>query len=156
MAEKKVSANEALELAKGFRDASTKLGDVLYENWASIAPKERDKLRSLEVTLLNLSTDLVTQAVGIVLDDAKAGLKELGAATTTAKKAIAKIENVKKVINVVTALIGLAAAIPTGNIGSIVSAVKNVQEAAKGKPGKKDETANEKAAAKSGKEKVVT
>lgn len=133
MAKFKISADEALDLATQFRDASTRVGDYLYENWPAIPPKQRETLRSLEVTLLNLATDLVTQAVGIVLDDTQASLAQLTAATKLAKKALAKIQQVKDAINVVTALIGLAAAIPTGSLGSIVSAAKAVQDAANAK-----------------------
>lgn len=139
MANKKITADEALELAAGFRATSVALGDYLYRNWTMLDSKERDKLRSLEVTLLNLSTDLVTQAAGVILDDALASVAQLKAATQMAKSALAKIEQIKKAINIATALIGLAAAIPTGNIVSIVSALDGVLDAARGKSDKKDE-----------------
>lgn len=139
MTKKKITADEALELAANFRAASIELGDYVYENWTTLAPKERDQLRSLEVTLLNLSTDLVTQAAGVILDDAQASVAQLGAATQKAKRALAKIQQIKKAINVATALIGLAAAIPTGNITSILSALNGVLDATKSKSDTKDE-----------------
>jgi hypothetical protein len=138
MAKAKITKDEARQLAAQFREASTLLGDYLYDNWAQIAPPDRDVIRSLEVTLLNLATDLVTQAAGITLDNAQASLKDLEAATQVAKKALKKINQAKKAINVVTALIGLAAAIPTGNIVSIVSAIDAVKKAAQGASDKKD------------------
>lgn len=124
----KLKAADALALAKAFREASTTLGDYLYEKWAEMSPSDRDKLRSLEVTLLNVATDLVTQAVGIVLDEGQGNLEALTDATSTAKKALANIDSAKKAIKIATALIGLAAAIPTGNLGSIYSAFKSVKD----------------------------
>jgi hypothetical protein len=123
----KLTADDALALAKAFREASTALGDYLYANWAKISESNRNKLRSLEMTLLNLATDLATQAVGIALDEGQCNLKALTDATKEAKKALEKIESAKNAIKVATALIGLAAAIPTGNLESIYSAFNSVR-----------------------------
>lgn len=128
----KLTATDALALARVFREASTALGDYLYANWAKISPPDRDKLRSLEVTLLNLATDLVTQAVGIVLDLGQGNLKALSDAANSAKSALEKINSAKNAIKITTALIGLAAAIPTGNLNSIYSAFKAVKDAVEG------------------------
>ena len=149
MANEQISADDALQLAKQFRTAATAVGDYCYDNWGKLDPAARDKLRSLEVTLLNLATDLITQSVGIILDGAQSSLQKLQGATEVAKAALQKIANAKKAIKVVTALIGLAAAIPTGNPVSIFTAIEAVQDAAKDKPAKEaDKTAAAPAAAK--------
>lgn len=134
MANQKISAEQALALARTFRMAATCVGDYCYENWTTIKPGERDQLRSLEVTLLNLATDLITQAVGVILDDAEAGVKALANVTTIAQEALKNIDGAKRAITILTALISLAAAIPTGNITLIFEAAKAVKDSAEGKP----------------------
>ncbi|MBP6544485.1 MAG: hypothetical protein KA265_17980 [Piscinibacter sp.] len=124
-----MTADDALSLARKFREAALAAGNFLYDNWAELDPRDRDTLRSLDITLQNVATDLVTQAVGITLDEAQTSIAKLAAATDKAKTALKKINDVKAAIGIVTALIGFAAAIPTGNIASIVSAVNAVKDA---------------------------
>lgn len=118
----RLTADDALALAKLFRLAAIALGDYLYENWEAIPKKNRDILRSLEVSLLNHATDLVTRAVGIVLVKGQGDLKDLADATTEARKALETVGSAKKAIKIATTLTGLAAAIPTGNPESIYAA----------------------------------
>ena len=143
-----LTAQHALELARSFREASTALGDYLYAptNWPTLPEAERDSLRSLEVTLLNVATDLVTQAVGKVLDDAQQSVDDLLAVTRQAKEAVGRIEDVKKGIAIATALIGLAAAISAGGAGAISGAFKLVKGALADKAGDKKKAAETKAA----------
>jgi hypothetical protein len=123
-----------LALARTFRVSATNVGDYCYRNWATINVAERDQLRSLEVTLLNLATDLITQAVDVILDEAQTGVKALADVTAIAQKASENIEGAKRAITILTALISLAATIPTGNVVLIFEAAKAVKDSAEGKP----------------------
>lgn len=129
-----LTADDALKLSAQFRNASIALGDYLYapENWPKIPEKDRATLQSLEVTLLNVASDLVTRAVGIIILEAEAGVADLVEATGQARDVIKTIDNVTRTITVVTAMIGLAAVIPTGNAGAIFGALKNLRGATKG------------------------
>ncbi|WP_432378636.1 hypothetical protein [Duganella sp. P38] len=129
-----LSADDALKLSAQFRGASTALGDYLYapDNWARIPEPDRATLQSLEVTLLNVASDLVTRAVGVIIEDAGQSVADLLEATGQARDAIKTIDNITRAITVVTAMIGLAAIIPTGSAGGIAAALKNLQSAVKG------------------------
>jgi hypothetical protein len=129
-----LSADDALKLSAQFRGASTALGDYLYapDNWARIPEPDRATLQSLEVTLLNVASDLVTRAVGVIIEDAGQSVADLLEATGQARDAIKTIDNITRAITVVTAMIGLAAIIPTGSAGGIAGALKNLQSAVKG------------------------
>lgn len=133
-----ITAEDALALAKKFREASTALGDFTYrpEVWARLSPPERERLISLELTLLNVSTDLITQAVATILDDAQQSVAELGAVTDKAKDAIKNINNVKQAIDIASALIGLATAISAGNPGAILASFVHVKKAVDSMPDK--------------------
>lgn len=149
----KITAPNALELAKLFRESSSVVGTYLYDEWNSLNSKDREKLRSIEVTLLNVSTDLVTQAVGIVIDEGQASLSDLAKVTKKATAALKKIDGVKKAIKIATALIGLAAAIPTGNVKAIVGAFEGVKESIDSKDDEQDDKA--KSAKKSAGKKAI-
>lgn len=120
----KMNAQDALALAQSFREAAKALGDYLYDHWNDIPPAARDRLRSMDVTLMNVATDLVTHAVGVVLDEGQTSLAQLAAASSTAAHALQHINDAKKAVGIATALIGLAAAIPAGDLGAIASSYK--------------------------------
>ena len=93
-----LSADDALKLSAQFRGASTALGDYLYapDNWARIPEPDRATLQSLEVTLLNVASDLVTRAVGVIIEDAGQSVADLLEATGRARDAIKTIDNIIK------------------------------------------------------------
>lgn len=124
----KLTSQDALDLARTFRESAKAVGDYLYENWDVLSEASRGRLRSMDVTLMNVATDLVTHAVGVIIDEGQASLTDLSNATKTATDAIKKINDVKKSIVITTALIGLAAAIPTNNLSSIFAAFQNLKK----------------------------
>ena len=77
----KLTSQDALDLATTFREAAKSVGDYLYGNWNDLPPADRSRLRSMDVTLINVATDLVTHAVGIVIDEGQASLNDLKSAT---------------------------------------------------------------------------
>lgn len=127
---KKQAALDALDQARRFREASRAVGDFVFRNIETLKPAERDRLLGLELTLLNLAMDLVTQAVDAALAAGQNDLRELNAATEKATKAIKRIESAKKAIEITTAFIALAAAIPGGDWSAIGKAGKALVDAA--------------------------
>jgi heterodisulfide reductase subunit A-like polyferredoxin len=133
MAKQKLTGDDAVALAKGVHDLAVSLGDYKFTNWKKLTPAQRSKLNEQQVSLLTSSSDLVTLAVGIVLDDSQASLDEIVDATEQAKKAVKTIKTVKKVINVATAAVGLAAAIASKDPGAIATNTANLVKAATAK-----------------------
>lgn len=126
-----LTAADALDLAGRFRQASIAVGNYLYDptTWPKLPLQQRATLQSLELTLLTVSSDLVTRAVDVIIEDAKQSVDDLMKATARATEVLDNITDIKHAISVVTALIGLAAAIPTGSAGTIHAAYKNVKTA---------------------------
>lgn len=126
----RLTADDAKELAQCFRDLSVSLGNFRLNNWGNLSSKERTTIESKEWTLLNYSSDFITEAVGLILDDAEGSLKNIKQATSKAKGAIENIKIAKSIINIATSVIGLGGAIgaatatkdPTG----IAAAIENV------------------------------
>lgn len=106
-----VSKDQARELAKSFRDFSVALGDYRFANWGSLTAAQRQKLEDLEWTLLNTSSDLVTTAVGLALDDVQADLEALTRATSRARAALKTVQDVKNVLSIAAGVLALGGAI---------------------------------------------
>ena len=119
----KTTAKNALELARLFQDAAIALFDYRLDNWDSISKPQRATIENAAWTLLNNAADFVTRAVGIIIDDAQGGLKRLTDVTAKANKTVKRINEVKKIILIGSALIKFGAAIITRDPKTIASAV---------------------------------
>jgi len=126
-----ISKDEARELAKTFRDLSNQLGDFRFKNWSNLSAAQRQKIEDTEWTLLNYSSDFITTAVGIALDDLEADLKAIFDAMGKAKKVIATIDTVKDVLKVTACVIALGGAITSKRPSAIVSAAGDLLNTAK-------------------------
>ncbi len=122
----KITAAQALELAKDYNRSANLIGDFRIKNWNRLSDEDRLVLGNTGRTLLDQSQDLITCAVGKILDDTQASLNDIKHATADANETIKTIEDIKKVINIGAALVTLAAAIYTENPTGIANAVKNL------------------------------
>ena len=126
----RVSSTEAFELSRLFRELSVVLGNYRYEHWSKLKKREREAIESAEWSLLNSASDMTTMAVGLVLDESEASFDKLKAATGKARGAIRTLKTARKVVDVATAAVGLAAAVLARDIGAIGKNVKSVYDAA--------------------------
>jgi hypothetical protein len=121
-----ITTAQALDLAKDYNKSANAIGDFRLKNWNRLSAEDRLVLGNTGRTLLDHSQDLITYAVGKILDDAQASLNDIKRATAKANQTIKTINDIKKVINVGAALVSLAAAIITENPAGIAEAVKGV------------------------------
>jgi len=128
----KISSDDAIELAKQFKESAIVLGQFQLDRWDNLSKAERRNLTDVEYTLLDHSQNLVTYAVGKRLDDAEASLQDIKNATAQANATVKTIKDIKKVITIATALVTLGATIYTANPGGIATAVGGVLKALKG------------------------
>ncbi len=120
----KLTSEEAFELSKRFRELSVELGNFRFSNWKELTPAQRRTMEDAEWSLLNASSDMITTAVGIVLDETEISLQALQESTNKAKRAIKTLKTVRKVIKVATVAVGLAAAIVSKDPGAIAKNAK--------------------------------
>ena len=111
---KKLTREEALDLARLYHDAAVALGKHRLDNWPDLTRGERQKLEDRQWSLLNLSSDLITLAVGVSIDESLASVQHLKKVTAEANAAFKRLQDCKQVIRVATALVSLAAAIISG------------------------------------------
>ncbi len=125
-----LTSDDALALSKSYRDLSVAIGDFRFKNWNTLSEGDRKALEEKEWALLNASSDMVTKAVGLTLDESEAAAKKVQGAAATAEKAVKTLKEVRKVITIATAAVGLAAAIASKDPGAIAKNAKAVLDAA--------------------------
>lgn len=125
-----LTAQEAFDLSKQFRDLAIALGNYRFANWQTLTPTQRRDIEDEEWSLINASSDMVTKAVGLALDESKSSLKLIKKSVKKAKSSIKKLKKVKQIISVASAVVGLGAAIISKDPGSIAKNAKLVLDAA--------------------------
>jgi hypothetical protein len=125
-----LTSDDALALSKSYRDLSVAIGDFRFKNWNTLSEGDRKALEDKEWALLNASTKMVTNAVGLTLDESDAAAKKVQGAAATAEKAVKTLKEVRKVITIAAAAVGLAAAIASKDPGAIAKNAKAVLDAA--------------------------
>ncbi len=126
-----LTAQEAFDLSKQFRDLAIALGNHRFANWQTLTPTQRRDIEDEEWSLINASSDMITKAVGLALDESKSSLKLIKKSVRKAKSSIKKLKKVKQIINIAAAAVGLGAAIVSKDPGSIARNAKLVLDASK-------------------------
>jgi hypothetical protein len=106
-----LTADDAFQLARNFREVAKQVGDTRTEKWDTLTPDQRQTLENEEWDLLASSMSMRTKAVGIVLEEAKTSLAKIVRVTDHARKAIKTLENVRAAIGIASSVVTLAAAI---------------------------------------------
>lgn len=125
-----LTAQEAFDLSKQFRDFAIALGNYRFANWQSLTTTQRRDIEDEEWSLINASSDMITKAVGLALEESDASVHSIKKSVSKAKKAIKKLQKVKGIIEVAAAVVGLGAAIVSKDPGSIAKNTKLVLKAA--------------------------
>ena len=125
-----LSSADAFKISRSFHDLSVAIGQYRFGNWETLSEDDRRTLEDEEWSLLNASSDMLTKAVGLTLDDSDPTGQGVLAATAAAAKAVKTLKQVGKVVNVAAAAVGLAAAIVAKDPGAIAKNSKAVFDAA--------------------------
>jgi hypothetical protein len=125
-----LTSADAFKLSKSFHDLSVAIGEYRFANWNTLSEGNRTTLEDEEWSLLNASSDMVTKAVGLALDESDPAAQKVQAATAAAQKAVKTLKEVGKVITIATAAVGLGAAIVSKDPGAIAKNAKAVFDAA--------------------------
>ena len=123
-----ISAQQAARLSDVFAEASRAVVGYMHENFNKFSMRQYEILSDMQFRLRDAADDLITDAVAIVLDEGQGDVAKLEDATKTASTALKSIKNIKNAIDVVTSLLALAVAIPTGDFEAIYGAFEKVKE----------------------------
>jgi ribosome maturation protein Sdo1 len=92
---------------------------------------QRREIEDEEWSLINSSSDMITKAVGLALDESETSVDSIKKSIKKAKSAIKKLEKVSHIITVAAAAVGLGAAILSKDPGAIAKNAKLVVDATK-------------------------
>lgn len=123
-----ITSDEAFRLSLAFRELAESLSEWLRAGGRTITLDERREVEAAAWQLRRAASDMLTQAVGLALDEAEADLVRLEAVTAEAKGALQRLDSVRATIEVATAAVSLAQAIATQNAGGVGRSLKTLYE----------------------------
>jgi hypothetical protein len=126
-----ITKEQARDLARGFYELSHTLGQYRFANWDALGADQRKSLQDLEWSLENMSSDMTTHAVDIVLDDIDNQVQAIGAATDKAKTVVADIHTVGNVLTLATKALALGGALISHDPSAIANATGGLVAAIK-------------------------
>ena len=128
-----LSDDQMQALAQSFHDIAVEVGQVRL-NAIAAGSKLTDpgivQLQGYIFSLMNTASGFALQAANITLANADQSVNQIALATQAADKALNKLQNIDKAINIASSVIVLAMAISTENPTQIIAASKGVLGAA--------------------------
>jgi len=121
-----LTAKQVGDLAKQFTELATRVQEYQKANCDSMSPAEYKRIAFLICDLSDISNDLITKAVGLIIANAQKSVTDIEKATTQAKAAIGHLKDIQHTISLLTAVVGLGTAIMTGNVTAIIPSIANV------------------------------
>src|SRR5437763_16467458 len=112
-------ADEARQVARNYYELATAVGAFRFAHWTQMTKRDRDRLESLEWTLLGNSSDFTTHAINLTVDDLEQAVADIGAVTARLRRVVQRTARVRTAIGIATAAVALGAALLTGHAGAI-------------------------------------
>jgi hypothetical protein len=124
-----LSATQMQAMAQSFHDIAVSMSQVrliALTSGASLTDPHIVQLQGLVFSLLDKSSSFALQSANITLAEADKAAAQISDATKAANKALDKLKNIDKAINIGSSVIILAVAISTRDFGQIASAAGKV------------------------------
>jgi hypothetical protein len=128
-----LSDDQMQALAQSFHDIAVEIGQVRLDA-ISAGSKLTDpaivQLQGNVYSLMTIAGNFALQAANLTLANADQAVSEISLATQAADKALNKLQDIDKAVNIASSVIVLAMAISTKDMGQIAAAAKSVVTAA--------------------------
>jgi hypothetical protein len=128
-----LSDDQMQALAQDFHDIAMEVGQVRLDAVAAGSALTDPRIVHLQgfvSALMNVATSFALQDANLTLDNADQAVNQISLATKAADKALDKLKDIDKAVNIASSVIVLAGAITTKSPGQIISAAKGVVAAA--------------------------
>jgi len=122
-------------LAQSFHDIAVEVGQVRLDAITAGSKLTDPKIVQLQgsmFSLTDIAANFALQDANLTLDNADQAVNQISVATAAADKALNKLQNIDKAVNIASSVIVLAMAITTKNPTQIINASKSVLTAATG------------------------
>jgi hypothetical protein len=130
-----LSDDQMQALAQSFHDIAVEVGQVRLDAITAGSKLTDPKIVQLQgsmFSLTNIAANFALQDANLTLDNADQAVNQISVATAAADKALNKLQNIDKAVNIASSVIVLAMAITTKNPTQIINASKSVLTAATG------------------------
>ncbi|MGD0444577.1 MAG: hypothetical protein ABSA39_11645 [Edaphobacter sp.] len=124
-----LSDDQMQALAQSFHDIAVEVGQVRLDAIAAGSALTDPRIVHLQgyvFSLMNVAAGLALQDANLTLDNADQAVNQISLATKAADKALDKLKDIDKAVNIASSVIVLAAAITTKDPGQIISAAKGI------------------------------
>jgi hypothetical protein len=124
-----LSDDQMQAMAQSFHDIAVEIGQVRLDA-ITAGSKLTDpaivQLQGYVYSLMNVAAGFAMQDANLTLDNADQAVNQISLATKAADKALNKLQDIDKAVNIASSVIVLAMAISTKNPNQILSASKSV------------------------------
>jgi hypothetical protein len=121
-----------LDLAKSFRELASEIETWMHRNFTGLSPESREHIDALITSLRSLAANYFIKASrSDILNPAVVQhAASLQTAITNARSAIATVRKIKKVLRVLTGLIGVATSLGNPTPAGVLAAISALRDAA--------------------------
>ncbi len=123
-----LTAQEARRIAATFRRLSSALGEYRFDQWDALTEEERQRIESIEWTLLNYSSDFIADAIVITADQLEDVRPDIDRAVDAINEVTGRIGDARTLITIATKATAFGASVATGNLGAIAEAAAGLVE----------------------------
>lgn len=127
----KLTHQQAHDLGVEFSQMAEEIQNYREAQRDEISPEEDRILEMAVFDLLKQSNELLIQSAVFVMDDAQESLHQIGVITQSIKKTLKKLDNIQRVIDVVTAFVTLGSAVVARNPETILETLGVLRKKAK-------------------------
>jgi hypothetical protein len=120
-------------MAQSFHDIAVEIGQVRLDaitGGSKLTDPGIMQLQGYVYSLMNVAAGFAIQDANLTLDNADQAINQISLATRAADKALNKLQDIDKAVNIASSVIVLAMAITTKDANQILSASKSVVTAA--------------------------
>jgi hypothetical protein len=121
-----ITLDDASSIADQLVELAEQISDFRFKNFSTLSTEDSANLRLLVSSIRRNTSDMTALIVGKKIENLQKSLEVVAKATNEAEKAITKIEEIKKAIDVATAIVRLGAAVITLNPTAILEAANNL------------------------------
>jgi hypothetical protein len=128
-----LSDDQMQALAQAFHDIAVAVSQVRLDAigaGAALTDPRIVHLQGIVSSLMSTAAGFALQDANLTLDNADQAINQIKLAIAAADKALTKLANIDKAVNIASSVIVLAGAITTNNPGQIIAAAKGVAAAA--------------------------
>jgi hypothetical protein len=125
-----LSSGQAIEFSDDLDTIGLAIGTIrqggVLSNGQSLTSQQKDYLLSCQIQLLRSSATFSTQAITLNGDTIKDQLTGLAAAAKTIDRALARIQETQKIMDIAAAAVGVVSSVATGNGVSVAESLEKL------------------------------